>query len=628
VSNFSIKKTKLLDTPRRFFIKSSNQNVMSTKKTKAAKPPRTQEKEAQLSGAEIVIESLKKEGVDVAFGYPGGSIIPVFDTLYGQKDIKLILPRHEQAGGHEAEGYARATGKVGVVITTGGPGATNLTTVLADAYMDSTPLVAISGQVKTFLIGTDAFQEADMMGISHGITKHNYLVKDVREIAHTIKEAFHIAATGRPGPVHISIPVDVQNDRAKFDYPETLKMRNYNPTYKGHKTQIAKACEYISESKRPIVLVGGGAYMAGAEKEVRDFIEKTEIPVTSTLMALGVVPTKTKEYLGMLGMHGTVTANKAMGEADLIINVGARFDDRVTGNTKTFANQAKVIHIDIDPSSIGKNVDTHLPIVGDAKRILNELIPNVKKPTIDPWRQKLTEMKEGHPIHYDKSPDAIGPEVLFKELNQATKDIDTIFTTEVGQHQMWAAQMLELEEPRQFITSGGLGTMGYGFPAAIGAQIAKPEATVVCIAGDGSFQMNGQELALINAHHLPLKIIIINNGYLGMVRQWQELFHDKHYSATSLMHDTNCPPDCDGKLCRAYTPDFVKLAEAYSVPGYRATSETDLQTIFSEVFSKHNDKPALIEVLIPKEVNVMPMVPPGGSLSDVIEDDPNAKDKK
>jgi acetolactate synthase-1/2/3 large subunit len=596
----------------------------ATKTKNITKKKQVQKVPEKISGARIVVESLKKEGVEVVFGYPGGSIIPVFDALYGETELKLVLPRHEQAGGHEAEGYAKATGKVGVVITTGGPGATNLTTALADAHMDSVPLVAISGQVKTFLIGTDAFQEADMTGISYGITKHNYLVKDVRDIAKTIKEAFHIASTGRPGPVHISIPVDLQTQETTFDYPQEIKMRNYNPTYRPNKVQIKKACEYIAAAKKPIVLVGGGALYSGAEKEVNEFISKTQIPTTSTLMGLGVVPTNKKAYLGMLGMHGTVTANKAMGEADLIINIGARFDDRVTGNTKTFAKKAKVIHFDIDPSSIGKNVETHLPIVGDAKHGLQELIPLVKKPSIDLWRKKLQDMKEAHPIHYRDFSRAISPQQLFEEINRATKGMKTIFTTEVGQHQMWAAQLLELDRPRQFITSGGLGTMGFGFPAAIGAQFAEPNATVVCLAGDGSFQMNEQELALLHTYHIPVKIIIINNGYLGMVRQWQEMFHEKRYSSTCLIRDTNCPATCTGQMCRKYTPDFLKLADAYGVAGYRTDNAKELKAILKTVFQEKNNEPALIEVWIPKEENVMPMVPPGGSLSDVIEHDPKA----
>lgn len=598
---------------------------MPQQKTEAALPKRlhpADEQSQKITGAKIVIESLKRESVDLVFAYPGGSIIPVFDALYGDKDIKVVLPRHEQAGGHEAEGYARATGKVGVVITTGGPGATNLTTVLADAYMDSTPLVAISGQVKTFLIGTDAFQEADMTGISYPITKHNYLIKDVRDIAKTIKEAFHIASTGRPGPVHISIPVDLQTQETSFVYPEEIKMRNYNPTYKANKVQIKKACAYIEASEKPIILVGGGALHAGAEKEVNELITKTQIPTTSTLMGLGVVPTDTTMYLGMLGMHGTVTANKAMGEADLIINIGARFDDRVTGNTKTFAKKARVIHIDIDPSSIGKNVDVHLPIVGDAKHTLHELLAIVKKPSIDPWRESLLTMKKEHPIRYRDLPGSIGAQTLFEEINHATKNLKTIFTTEVGQHQMWSAQLLALNRPRQFITSGGLGTMGFGFPAAIGAWFADPSATVVCLAGDGSFQMNEQELALLHTYHVPVKIIIINNGYLGMVRQWQELFHDKRYSSTCLIRDTKCPITCDGSKCRAYTPDFLKLADAYGVDGYRVHTKEELRTALHTAFHEKKDEPALIEVWVPKEENVMPMVPPGGSLSDVIEFDP------
>lgn len=575
-----------------------------------------------MTGAEIVVASLKNEDVAVVFAYPGGSIIPVFDALYNDKDIRLILPRHEQAGGHEAEGYARATGKVGVVITTGGPGATNITTVLADAYMDSTPLVAISGQVKTHLIGTDAFQEADMTGISHGITKNNYLVKDVRDIARTIKEAFYIASTGRPGPVHIAIPVDLQTMRTTFDYPTEIHMRNYSPTYKGNAGQIKRACEAIHSAKQPIILVGGGIVASGAAEEVRMLIKKTGIPTVSTLMGLGVIPSETKEFLGMLGMHGTVTANSAMGEADLIINIGARFDDRVTGNTKTFAKKARIIHIDIDPSSIGKVIDTYLPVVGDIKQVLRVILESIEKPSFTPWQSMLQKMKKEHPIRYRNASDGINPEKLFDAINAATKGARTIFTTEVGQHQMWAAQLLHLNRPRQFITSGGLGTMGFGFPAAIGAQSAFPDATVVCLAGDGSFQMNLQELALLRPYRLPVKTIIINNGYLGMVRQWQEMFHEERYSATCLSRTAKCPLNCSGKMCREYDPDFVKLSEAYNIPGYRARTEQEMETIFAKIFDPKDREPALVEIWVPKFVNVMPMVPPGGSLSDTIEYDP------
>jgi acetolactate synthase-1/2/3 large subunit len=574
-----------------------------------------------LSGARIVVEALKKEGVEVVFGYPGGSIIPVFDELYDETAFRLVLPRHEQAGGHEAEGYAKSTGNVGVVITTGGPGATNLTTALADAHMDSVPLVAISGQVKTFLIGTDAFQEADMTGISYGITKHNYLVKDVRDLAQTIKEAFHLAATGRPGPVHISIPVDVQNAVTTFEYPEEIHMRNYKPTYKGHVAQIEKARTLIEHAERPIVLVGGGAIASGATEEVNELLKKTEMPAVSTLMGLGVVPTNTPLYAGMLGMHGTITANKAMGEADLIVNIGARFDDRVTGNTKTFAQHAQVIHIDIDPSSIGKNVETNLPIVGDAKQILTKLLPTVQKPDIDAWRTKVREMHEAHPIRYPQSDEGVSPEELFDAINKVAAEQVPIYATEVGQHQMWAAQLLELHKPRQLITSGGLGTMGFGLPASIGAQLGNPKRTVVCLAGDGSIQMNIQELALLHTYNIPVKVIVINNGYLGMVRQWQEMFHDKRYSATCLTRNSTCPVTCTGKSCRKYTPDFMKLADAYHIPGYRATTTEELDKALTDAFVTHKESPALIEVWIPREEKVMPMVPPGGSLSDVIDRD-------
>lgn len=577
-----------------------------------------------MTGARIVIEALKKEGVSVVFGYPGGSIIPVFDALYGDKDLQLVLPRHEQAGGHEADGYARASGKTGVVLTTGGPGATNLTTAIATAYMDSVPLVAISGQVKTILIGTDAFQEADMTGITYPIAKHNYLVKDVRDLARTIKEAFHIASTGRPGPVHVSIPIDVQNAEAVFRYPDEIVMRNYNPTYKGNVGQIKKACEYIEKAKKPVILVGGGAVASGAVSEVRSLIAKTGIPTVSTLMALGVVPSSKKHFLGMVGMHGTVAANYAISEADLIMNIGARFDDRVTGDTKTFAKKATVIHIDIDPSSIGKNVAVDLPIVGDAKHVLTDLLSFVSRPKIDQWRMRTEAWKDENPIRYRDFKKAVSPRALFERFNEVTKRLHTIITTEVGQHQMWAAQMLDLSWPRQFLTSGGLGTMGFGFPAAIGAQFTDRDATVVCFAGDGSFQMNMQELALLRTYQLPVKIIILNNGYLGMVRQWQELFHDKRYSATCLSRDVACPAACSGRACRKEYPNFVKLAEAYGIQGYRAETEEELAGIFKETFGEKRCEPALIEVMVPREENVMPMVPSGAALSDVIKRDPKS----
>lgn len=575
-----------------------------------------------MTGARILVEALKREKVSLVFGYPGGSIIPVFDVLYNDPDIRLVLPRHEQAGGHEADGYARASGKPGVVVTTGGPGATNLTTAIATAYMDSIPLVAISGQVRTNLIGTDAFQEADMTGITYPITKHNYLVKDVRDLARTVKEAFHIATTGRPGPVHISLPVDVQNAEAVFDHPREISMRNYKPTYEGHPAQIKKACNAIAAAERPVALLGGGILASGAYEEARAFIARTGIPAASTLMALGVLPSSHELFLGMAGMHGTIPANRALSEADLIIAIGARFDDRVTGNTSTFAKRARVIHMDIDPSSIGKNVEAHIPIVGDARRTLLELTNAVEAPSLDAWHAEIREWKKAHPLRYAASRDAVSPRAFFDALNRTTRDMRTIYATEVGQHQMWAAQLLRLSRPRQLITSGGLGTMGFGFPAAIGAQLADPDATVVCIAGDGSFQMNMQELALLAVHGLPVKVIVLNNGYLGMVRQWQEMFHDKRYSATRLTRTTRPPHGTAGSAREEHAPDLLKLAEAYGIPGYRICREAELERTLDIVLRDRAHEPALVEVLVPQEENVMPMVPPGASLAETIEEHP------
>ena len=550
-----------------------------------------------MTGAQIFIESLLKEKVEVMFGYPGGSVLPTFDKIY-DAPIKFILTRHEQGAAHAADGYARATGKVGVCIATSGPGATNLTTGIATAYMDSVPIVAFTGQVKTHLIGNDAFQEADVIGITRPITKYNFLVKDVRDLAKTIKEAFHIAGTGRPGPVVIDFPVDVQLQETEFNYPKQVDIRGYKPTLSGHPGQIKKAAKAISESKKPILYVGGGVIISGAHEELRQLAERFQIPVTLTLMGLGVFPTLHPLCLGMLGMHGTAYANHAIMESDLIIAVGARFDDRVTGRIDVFAPDAKIIHIDLDPTSISKNVQVDIPIVGDAKDTLKKLNEFIKtKPNTEDWLKRIVDWKKRHPLTY-KQDDKLRPQFIIEEIFKLTKG-EAIITTEVGQNQMWAAQWYKYNYPRTYLSSGGLGTMGYGFPAAIGAKVGRPEKAVFDIAGDGSIQMNIQELATAVTYKIPVKIAILNNGYLGMVRQWQELFYKKRYSYTTLAN-----------------PDFVKLAESYGAVGIRATKKEEVKPAIKKALSI--DNVVLLDFHIEPEENVFPMVPAGEAINRMI----------
>ncbi|MBU1862152.1 MAG: biosynthetic-type acetolactate synthase large subunit [Candidatus Omnitrophica bacterium] len=555
---------------------------------------------ATMTGSEILIECLKRENVEVMFGYPGGSVIPIFDTLYSS-DIRFILVRHEQGAAHMADGYARATGKVGVCIATSGPGATNLVTGIATAYMDSIPMVALTGQVKTHLIGNDAFQEADMVGITRPITKHNYLVKDVKNLARVIREAFHIASTGRPGPVLVDIPVDITLASCKFEYPAQVDIRSYKPVVYGHPRQIKKAVDLINQAKRPLFYVGGGVIISGASAELTTIARKLSVPVTTTLNALGSFPENDPLSLGMLGMHGTAYANHAVQGCDLLISVGARFDDRVTGKIDEFAPHAKIIHIDIDPSSISKTVRVDLPIVGDAKNVLKELIKQVKPLKIKPWLRQVAQWKEKYPLQYKKDSKTIKPQYVIEVVCKLTKG-DAIVVTEVGQNQMWAAQWYEYTKPRTFLSSGGLGTMGYGFPAAIGAQIGMPEKTVIDIAGDGSIQMNIQELSTAVANKIPVKVIILNNGYLGMVRQWQELFYGKRYAHTDLQTTGN--------------PDFMKIAEAYGALGIRVTKNAEVEPAIKKAL-KHNG-PVFVDVIIDREENVFPMVPAGQAIDRMI----------
>jgi len=546
-----------------------------------------------------LIESLKKEGVEVMFGYPGGTVLPIFDALY-DASIRFILVRHEQGAAHAADGYARATGKVGVCLATSGPGATNLVTGIATAYMDSIPMVAITGQVKTFLIGNDAFQEADVTGITRPITKHNYLVKNIEDLSLIVKEAFHIASTGRPGPVLIDIPSDLQLAETEFDYPADVSIRGYKPTYMGHPGQIKKAAREIAKAKRPVIYAGGGVIISGASAELKVLAEKIQAPVTTTLLGLGSFPQTHELALGMLGMHGTAYANHAITESDLVIAVGARFDDRVTGRLDAFAPNAKVIHIDIDPSSVSKNVEVDIPIVGDARTILIELNKNISgKPDTALWLKQVHEWKKHHPLRYHDTGAKIKPQYVVEQIYEATKG-DAIICTEVGQNQMWAAQFYKYTRPRSFISSGGLGTMGFGFPAAIGAKLGCPEKMVFDIAGDGSIQMNIQELATAVINHIPVKVAILNNGYLGMVRQWQQLFYKKRYSHTRLPH----------------IPDFVKLAEAYGAVGIRVAKKHEVRPAIDKAIE--TDKVVFMDFIVEEEENVLPMVPAGEAINKMI----------
>ncbi len=556
-----------------------------------------------MNGARIVLESLKKEGVNIIFGICGGSVIPIFDELHDEKDIKFILTRHEQAAAHMADGYARATGKVGVCLATSGPGATNLVTGLATAYMDSIPVVAITGQVATHLVGNDAFQEADTTGITRPITKQNYMVTDVKELAGTIKEAFHLAGTGRPGPVLIDLPVDVQRMECKFKYPEKVQLKGYKPKIKGHINQIKLAAKEINASERPVLYIGGGVILSGASKELRALADKGRIPVTTTLMGVGAFPADSELSLGMLGMHGTYYANQAVQQSDLVIAVGARFDDRVTGRVKDFAKNARIIHIDIDPTSISKNVEVDVPIVGDCKNILSELVKLIESKECLRWHKTIKEWKKKHPLSYKKDSN-LRPQYVVEQLWKETKG-NAIIATEVGQCQMWGMQFYEYNHPRTFLTSGGLGTMGYGFPAAIGAKFGKPEKTVIDVAGDGSFQMNIQELATCVVNKIPVIVAVLNNNYLGMVRQWQDLFYKKRYSQV-----------CLGKSHNKRVPDFAKVAEAYGAKGIRVEKKEDVAPAIKQAL-KHKG-PVVIDFIVEQEENVYPMVPAGAAIDEIL----------
>ncbi|MBI4643737.1 MAG: biosynthetic-type acetolactate synthase large subunit [Deltaproteobacteria bacterium] len=559
----------------------------------------------KMTGAEIFLECLKREEVKHIFGYPGGVVLDIYDELTRHPEIRHILVRHEQAAAHAADGYARASDKVGVALVTSGPGATNTVTGIASAYMDSIPIVVFTGQVPTALIGNDAFQEVDIVGITRPCTKHNYLVKDVSQLAYTIHEAFHIARSGRPGPVLVDLPKDVIQARTVPEFPKEIKIKSYNPTYHANPRQVKRALEMILSAKKPVLYTGGGIIMSNASEQLKQFAEALQIPVTSTLMGLGGFPGDHPLWMGMLGMHGTYCANMSISETDVLIAVGARFDDRITGKLSEFAPHAKIIHIDIDPSSISKNVVVDIPIVGDCRDALHQLNDLLKeKPPKDwaaaraQWLDTIKDWEKKHPLTYTWSDTVIKPQYVVEKLWELTKG-EAYITTEVGQNQMWAAQFYKFKRPRQLMTSGGLGVMGYGFPAAMGVQMAKPGATVIDIAGDGSIQMNIQELITVVEYDLPVKIAILNNSFLGMVRQWQQLFYEKRYSATPMT-----------------APDFVKLADAYGAVGLRATKPEEVEPVIRQALE--TPKPVIMDFRVEPEECVMPMVPAGKAMHEML----------
>ena len=558
-----------------------------------------------IKGARILLECLSRLGIKEIFGYPGGAVIPIYDELYSFKDIKHYFARHEQGAVHEADGYARSTGKVGVCLATSGPGATNLVTGIMTAHMDSIPLLAITGQVTSTLLGKDAFQESDIVGITVPITKNNYLVQDIRELPRILKEAYYIASTGRPGPVLVDIPRDIQLEEIPYDefkklYEQEFELEGYNPVYEGHKGQIKTAIKMIKDSKKPLIIAGAGILKGHAYDELKEFVDKTNIPVAMTLLGLGSFPGNHELALGMIGMHGTTYANYAANEADLVIAAGMRFDDRVTGNPLKFLPNANIIHIDIDPAEIGKNKLIDVPIVGDVKNVLAELNRKIPKLSHTKWLDEVAKLKKKYSLTFRKTEeDILIPQEILFEINKLTKG-EVIVATDVGQHQMWSAQYLTFNNPHTILTSGGAGTMGFGLPAAIGAQIANPNKKVIAIVGDGGFQMTFQELMMIKEYNLPVKIFIINNSYLGMVRQWQELFNDRRYSSVDL----------------SYNPDFIKIGEAYGIKSIQLKTKKDLKKHLKKILE--SDEAVLVECIVEKEENVYPMIPAGKDVSYIV----------
>jgi acetolactate synthase-1/2/3 large subunit len=561
----------------------------------------------ELTGAEIFVRSLQEEGVDYIFGYPGGAVLHIYDALYTQDKVKHVLVRHEQAATHAADGYARSTGRPGVVIVTSGPGATNAVTGIATAYMDSIPMVVFTGQVPTHLIGNDAFQEADNIGITRPCVKHNFLVKDVTRLAETIKKAFYVATTGRPGPVVVDIPKDITAHKTEFSYPEKVSMRSYNPVHVGHAGQIKRAVKLMKKAKRPILYTGGGVILSNASDSLTKLARLMNFPVTNTLMGLGAYPATDPLFVGMLGMHGTYEANMAMHHCDVLIAIGARFDDRVTGNIEKFCPNAKIIHVDIDPASISKNVKVDVPIVGCVDPVLKAMLKEIKSNNISSdaealkdWWQQIDEWRSKDCLNYERDSEFIKPQYVLETLYRLTEG-DAFVTSDVGQHQMWAAQFYQFDKPRRWINSGGLGTMGFGLPAAMGVQLAHPDATVACVTGEGSIQMCIQELSTCTQYSLPIKVINLNNGYLGMVRQWQEFFYQKRY-AMSYMESL---------------PDFVKLAESYGHVGMQIDKPADVEGALIEML-KLKDRLVFMDFLTDREENVFPMIPAGGGQNEMI----------
>ena len=558
-----------------------------------------------IKGARILLECLSRLGIKEIFGYPGGAVIPIYDELYSFKDIKHYFARHEQGAVHEADGYARSTGKVGVCLATSGPGATNLVTGIMTAHMDSIPLLAITGQVTSTLLGKDAFQESDIVGITVPITKNNYLVQDIRELPRILKEAYYIASTGRPGPVLVDIPRDIQLEEIPYDefkklYEEEFELEGYNPVYEGHKGQIKTAIKMIKDSKKPLIIAGAGILKGHAYDELKEFVDKTNIPVAMTLLGLGSFPGNHELALGMIGMHGTTYANYAANEADLVIAAGMRFDDRVTGNPLKFLPNANIIHIDIDPAEIGKNKLIDVPIVGDVKNVLAELNRKIPKLSHTKWLDEVAKLKKKYSLTFRKTEeDILIPQEILFEINKLTKG-EVIVATDVGQHQMWSAQFIKFNNPYSILTSGGAGTMGFGLPAAIGAQVANPDKKVLAIVGDGGFQMTFQELMMVKEYNLPVKIFIINNSYLGMVRQWQELFNDRRYSSVDL----------------SYNPDFIKIGEAYGIKSIQLKTKKDLKKHLKKILE--SDEAVLVECIVEKEENVYPMIPAGKDVSYIV----------
>ena len=558
-----------------------------------------------IKGARILLECLSRLGIKEIFGYPGGAVIPIYDELYSFKDIKHYFSRHEQGAVHEVDGYARSTGNVGVCLATSGPGATNLVTGIMTAHMDSIPLLAITGQVTSTLLGKDAFQESDIVGITVPITKNNYLVQNIRELPGILKEAYYIASTGRPGPVLVDIPRDIQLEEIPYDefnkiYEQEFVLEGYNPVYEGHKGQIKTAIKLIKDSKKPLIIAGAGVLKGHAYDELKEFVDKTNIPVAMTLLGLGSFPANHELALGMIGMHGTTYANYAANEADLVIAAGMRFDDRVTGNPQKFLPNAKIIHIDIDPAEIGKNKLIDVPIVGDLKNVLAELNQKVPKLSHTKWLDEVAKLKKKYSLTFRKTEeDVLIPQEILFEINKLTKG-EVIVATDVGQHQMWAAQFIKFNNPYSILTSGGAGTMGFGLPAAIGAQVANPDKKVLAIVGDGGFQMTFQELMMLKEYNLPVKIFIINNSYLGMVRQWQELFNNRRYSSVDLSHN----------------PDFIKIGEAYGIKSIQLKTKKDLKKHLKKILE--SDEAVLVECIVEKEENVYPMIPAGKDVSCIV----------